>query len=224
MNRWSFGRQYFTSRVSGLAALLLWAGVFAAWGSSQLQNWWVGYLQSLSTTFIGIAATVWLLNFFVEIENRRIAAELLRANEQALRGSVTRLHRRLPDALPRRSAPEGSDWPQLEWLQRDIDQVCALCDRTHPGATDERLQTQLNAFRLRADDWSNSVDILGRLIRDVAPEQERAAAFNSVKTSTAQLQESAGSLVDLFGEREAVNDVERRIGERRPEPHRSLAS
>ncbi len=191
----SFVVGYFKSRVSALAGVLLWVAVSSAGLSYFIEGWWQGYLQSLSTTFLGIAATVWLLNYFIEDQNRRIAAELGRRNETAALRSLRRTMPPLLQILPQGEVPDLADNPQIAWARQRVDHVLAACERVDPGASDRALQEAVDEFRSRGDAWAETVEMLERLIREIAPAGERRATFSALRETTRQFQSDATTLI-----------------------------
>src|SRR5260370_42295838 len=102
MARKSFANEFFFGKVSGVAALFLWAGLVVGWVALDLPvtKWWEAYLQSLSTAFVGVAATVWLVNYFIEAELRKAAREMRESMRDGAATSLRRLVPRLMSSLP----------------------------------------------------------------------------------------------------------------------------
>jgi len=202
----SFAKRYFTSWVSMTALGLLIVGLIIAWisaktGDTKTGEWWTAYLQSLSTGLIGIAATVWLVNFLLELQSHRLSLELRASTEIAALFSLQHFIRRLPQWLPQVEAPDGMHWPQLEWMHNQIDHIRTHCDAIIPGTNDPELQTSLTDFKLRQLEWSDALVSLAHLIHMTAPARDRAPAYALLRRHTDRLLESARSLTGALSDR-----------------------
>jgi len=199
----SFAKQYFTSGVSRVALVLLILGIVVAWFSIDIdkRESWDAYLQSFSTGLIGIALTVWLVNFLIERHTRRISSELRTSVELAALFRLQRFVRRLPDWLPQGDAADSAHWEQLGWLQNQVDHVCALCDGINPGVTDPELQQSLTDLKLAQHGWCDASEVLDHLIRTKAPANDRGPAFALLRTRTDQLVSCARELEQRLSNR-----------------------
>jgi hypothetical protein len=197
----SFARRYFTSAVSLTALVSFILALVAAWISTGADDWWKPYLQNLSTTFVGIAATVWIINFLLERQANRLSAQLRAPSEQAAMHLVRHFIKRVPLWLPAVSAPDSIHRHQLEWIQNHLDRLRTLCDVISPGPSDAELQDAVTGFRLRQLAWSESMETLDDLIRMTAPAGDRASAFDALKERTNHLIESARALDDTLSNR-----------------------
>ena len=194
----SFARRYFTSAVSRTALVSFVLALASAWISVAADQWWKAYLQNLSTTFVGIAATVWIINFLLERQANRLSAELRAPSEQAALHLVRNFIKRVPLWLPKVSAPETMHRHQLEWIQNHLDRLRTLCDVIAPGPSDTELQNTVARFRLRQLAWSESLETLDNLIRMTAPDGDRASAYAVLRQRTDELIESARTLDDAL--------------------------
>lgn len=192
----SFTKRYFTSWVSLTAFGVLILGLVVAWISTDMRDSKSvdAYLQSLSTSVIGIALTVWLVNFLLELQGHRLSSELRASTEISALLSLQRFVRRLPHWLPQVEAPDSMHWPQLDWMHSQIDHIRTLCDGISPGPTDPELQKSLNEFQLRQLDWSDALADLAPLIHMTAPAEDCAQAFTILQVCTNQLLDSARAL------------------------------
>jgi hypothetical protein len=199
----SFTKQGFTSLVSRIAFVLLILGIVVAWLSTDVhkRESLDAYLQSLSTGLIGIALTVWLVNFLIERQSHRLSSELRASTEIAALFRLQHFVHRLPQWLPKVDAPDWTHWQQLEWVHNQIDQVCALCDGIIPGPADPELQQSLTDLKLAQREWSDALGALDNLIHTKAPADDRAPAFTLLRTFTDRLLGSARVLEERLSNR-----------------------
>ncbi len=199
----SFAKRYFTSWVSLTAIGVLAVGLAVAWISTDMHDSKSvdAYLQSLSTGLIGIALTVWLVNFLLDFQSHRLSSELRASTEIVAFSSLQHCIRRLPQLLPQVEAPDGVHLPQIERMQNEIDQVRAHCDSIIPGLTDPELQELLNDFKLRQFDWNEAMATLVPMIHTAAPAYERGPVFTLLRGRTESLLRSAGALADALSNR-----------------------
>lgn len=199
----SFAKRYFTSWVSITALGLLIVGLIVAWISTDMRDSKSvdAYLQSLSTGLIGIALTVWLVNFLLEFQSHRLSLELRVSAEIAARSCLQRFIRRSPLWLPHVEAPDSVHWRQLERMHSQIDHICTLCDAISPGTNDPELHTILTDFKLRQLEWTDALASLAPMIDMTAPAKERADAFTLLRGRTDHLLNSARALADALSNR-----------------------
>jgi hypothetical protein len=189
----SFAKDFFRSRVSDYALLSLFSGMFTAWLSSRLISaWWESYLQSVSATLIGVAATVWLINFSLELQTNELSRKLSRATAEVALKSLHELVDHLLLWLP--PAPDENHSDQLRWINDRIEQVHSLSTALTPLGTDPIIKTLLADFALKVSAWSQAFADLNQLIRLTAPHADRAASFSTLQSSAVSLIESARSL------------------------------
>jgi hypothetical protein len=198
---WLFAKRYFTGPVSLSALVCLVLAFIAALLSTGKNEWWKAYLQDLSTTLVGISATVWIINFQIEHQAAKLSSQLRAPTEQ----EALRLVRLFIDKglrqLPIATAPDSKNLYQLEEIQKPLDRLSALCDGIAPGASDTDLHSAVAGFRLEHMKWCESMEALESLIRMVAPTPDRASAFDALKQRTRDLIESAQALRDALSGR-----------------------
>lgn len=206
MTHYSFVRRYLTSGVSVAAVFTLAAGLAVAYLSAWLDKftsktavWWTTYLQSFSTGLIGIAATVWLVNFLSELQNHRQAAELRAPKEIAAFSALQHFIKRLPHWLPSVDTPSNMHLFLLQWMQTQIEQIRLRCDAIVPGANDPDLQSALDDFTLRRDEWSDALMDIVQLVQAQANSQDRFEAFGRLRNLTDPILASAEALKNLLG-------------------------
>lgn len=161
--------------------------------------WWTTYLQNLSTGLIGIAATVWLVNFLSEFQRQRSSSELRASNEIAAFLALQRFIERLPHWLPPVKVPDNVHLFPLQWLQNQIENIGNRCDAVTPGTDDPDLQTSLDDFRLRRYECTDALTYLLQLIQMPAPAEDRALACEKLQGSMKAILLSAETLKALLG-------------------------
>jgi hypothetical protein len=208
LTHYSFVRRYLTSWVSVAAVCTLAAGLIVAYLSARINEltgktavWWTAYLQSFSTGLIGIAATVWLVNFLSELQNHRQAEDLRAPNEIAAFSALQQFIKRLPHWLPDVDTPGNMHLFPLQWMQSQIEQIRLRCDAIAPGANDPDLQGALDEFGLRRDQWSDALMDLVQLVQTQANPQDRLEAFGRLRSLTDPTLASAQTVKDLLGNR-----------------------
>jgi hypothetical protein len=199
----SFAKRYFTSAVSrtALASFILALGT--AWISASADDWWKSYLQDLSTTFVGIAATVLVINFLLEQQANRLGAPKEQAAMHLARHFITRA----PLWLPKVPAPDSMYWHQLEWIRDHLDRLQTLSDSITPGTGDLELLKAVSGFRSQHLKWSESFETLHTLIRMKSPDKDRELAFDSLKERTNDVIGSARALDDILSPRHKDSGV-----------------
>jgi hypothetical protein len=88
-----------------------------------------------------------------------------------------------------------------------LDRVRGQCDVIAPGVSDTELQEAMERFRLREDEWSESLRNLQNLIEMEEPSDKRASAFQVLKKRNGELIESGVALRDLLSLRHKQPNV-----------------
>lgn len=191
---WAFVQRYFSSPVS-LSALVFALLAFASvWASATENQWWRSYLQNLSTTFLGIAATVWLVNFWGERQNDRLLARISKPAEEATLLFLCSFVRRAQRLFGADTASNPVDPYELERMSGQLDILRRLCDPITPATSAEDLRVAVADFKSQNAQWSMSFSTLGYLIDISAPQREIDSARATLGRHNADILRSAVTL------------------------------
>jgi hypothetical protein len=157
-------------------------------------------LQNLSVSLIGVWATVWLINYSLELQAREVSWTLSRATGEAAAKALSNLAERIGSWMPKVSAPDQGDLHQLTWINGRVEQARALCASLTSLCNDAEVRSLLVAFGLSESAWSEKLADVSQLIRIGTPDAERATSFSGLAGLTADLTTSARNLATALSE------------------------
>lgn len=186
-----FIERYLDSPVSGVAFSFLLIAIVLARLSINRGDWWMPYLQGLSTTFICLSLEILVINGFLEMQRELLGDQLRKTRETVISKALGRVTPHLDGWIPQHVTPASRHIQQLEWARRKVDKLRESSSELAVEVHDTQYRQALEDFTNKADELCDKIESLVNLIHTDAKPDLLNGKLNEVLVAANEFKQQA---------------------------------